>query len=311
VLASTRNHHPGIRWLFVLAAAGYALSLPAIHNSCVLIWSTTAQTLVLAVILRSLFDQGWRNRSWSGLAVTGGGLAAGAAILLSPTLLVPVLVHVAVYHGRRPRRLLAVLAVAALPLAAWMGRNYACFDRFVFVKSSFGHELFVGNNPVSDGRYRRYYRMALDAYGPDNPLVQPVANEIEHEERLRRAAFAWIGENPLAFASLTLRRFFLFWGASMVAIPFAPAQLAYRGVEWLYLLAVLVGAIVAWRHHRPVLWLALGYQLPYMITHCDMTRYRIPILPVGFFLMGLGLLWVLRKLLSRRSDASFSPPSHL
>src|SRR5262249_54066720 len=82
------------------------------------------------------------------------GMLGGALILTNPVTLLllfawPLIIFVSVPRDVR-RKLAETLGLAAivtcLIVAPWIGRNYARFGQFIFVRDNFGLELYTGNN---------------------------------------------------------------------------------------------------------------------------------------------------------------------
>jgi hypothetical protein len=290
-LATTPHPDRRVRLGFLLAATAFTVTPIAIHNATTLIWSTSAEVFVLAMLARMLV--GDRSPSTRGRAVATG-IAAGTCALLNPVLIAPWLVVVLARHRRELAHLAMTATAAALVVSPWLLRNQITFGGFVFLKSNFGHELFVGNNPVADGGYHRASEQIRLAYGADSPLLQPAASEVEFAARLGAAGKQWIMAHPTEFIGLCAHRATRFWSAPWIEpARLGPLALPHRVAE-LTALAVAVGAalwILAGRDRRrqfgSLLLLAAAWQLPFVLTHADIVRYRLPLLPIAFVVAGM------------------------
>ncbi len=303
-LATTPHPDRRIRLGFVFAAGLFAMTPIAIHNATTLIWSTSAEVLVLAMLARALVGTN-APRTRGRAAATG--IAFGASALLNPVLIAPWLVLLLARHRRELPQLAIAAATAALVVSPWLLRNHTTFGGFVFLKSNFGHELFVGNNPVADGGYHRISEQIPLGYGLGSELLSPVANEVEFAARLGAASRAWVAANPGDFAALCASRAVRFWSAPTIAPQqLGPLAVPHRTAELLALALLLVAAI--WtlsdaerrRRHGALLLLIAAWQLPFVLTHADIVRYRLPALPIAFVLQGLLVSHLLVTLAERR-----------
>ncbi len=246
--------------------------------------------LLLAFV--KLHDDGWR--SWR-LALLVGGMLGFSALLnpvLVPAAALMLLAELALRRGDKRAVMLKMLTLsvcAALVVAPWTLRNYRIFGAIVPIRSNFGLELWIGNNPSANGKT---FSSAWD--DPKAPMSQPHPyTSPEEAERLTQAgevqymrdklglASAWISRHPDRFINLTLHRIRLFWfPSSDLWSPSSPGRV-------LKSLAFSITAAAAWGNlirlmlmRNPYRWLWLsaliGPSLSYAITHVD-PRYRYPI----------------------------------
>jgi hypothetical protein len=228
------------------------------------------------------------------------GLLLGLTALLSPSLLpVGALILVADFYRLDDRRkqvlrgAAVMLSVSALCVAPWIYRNYQGLGGFVALRSNFGLELWIGNNPEATGR-----TFGTHADDPNGILwhLHPYSNkeekahlkaigELAYMREKLNMALAWIKENPGQFCWLTGERCQLYW--------FPPADMwtqttsAY-GLKAAFWCLVSIGALLGfsvmiWRGN-PYAWILLasilGPALIYLITHVDI-RYRNPTLALS------------------------------
>ena len=291
------------------AAAILALYPPAIHFSVQKIWDTALFTLVIAGVALLLLDL--RARPGAGRAAAIGALF-GLGALLEPTMLALLPVGVLWLgarfgSGRRALRLGALAAlVAALLIAPWLVRNAVVFDRFVFLKSNFGHELMIGNVPRvrgaevdrPDGRVKGV---------PDTYLTEQEVRFVEGVDEPTRTAFyprkaaERIRAEPAEFARRTAGRVVQFWTftrgrgaeAAIAALSYFPllllalASLAFRGAR-------TADAALLWL-------LAAAIPLANYVTHVTHWRYRFPAEALLAVFAGLTLAEGWRRLRGRSS----------
>jgi hypothetical protein len=251
--------------------------------------------MVLVFLYTTLHERGWQP-IW---LVVLTGAVAGTTALLSPMVL-PVIAGLlgiellqSESRGRLFLKMGTLLVVAGLCIAPWTYRNYRVMGGFVPIRSNFGLELSVGNNPHANGRTFATYAcdpQCPNFYGHPYRSRDALARirevgELAFMKEKQAETVAWIAAHPARFVELTLARFRYFWfpPAAMfnASSPEVSALLEFK--------AVLVGllslgcfgwlAFAIWRG-EPSRWvwvvLVFAPSLSYMITHVDL-RYRYPI----------------------------------
>jgi hypothetical protein len=261
-------------------------------------WEATFVPLALMAalwFLMALQDSSWRDRRLAAV----GGLVVGLGALLSPVVLLGVFLalfgQALACRGRAQVAQLALsgsilFGAAGLTIAPWVYRNYMCFRAFVPIRSNFGIEFAVGNNPENhDGT----------TYGGSR--IHPSLNDVEREKlkALGEVAYnrlkldettAWIMAHPAKFAELTARRLVSFWfpigdaawgPKTLVPIWVKSAALgvvtllAFGGLGWLF--------VVRHPYRLLIAGIFFGPSLPYIISHVFI-RYRYPLLWLTFLL---------------------------
>lgn len=190
VLTIVLTYQLATRW-FGVAVGTVAMAIVALWPN--LIFFTTvlsSEVFFIALTLAGLFF--WQRPTGRPmLNLVFAGLIWGIALYVRPViLLVPVtLALVDLIHG--PRRfavtaLEAAIAVLLIMLVAlpWSIRNDRVLGEPVMVSTNFGPNLWMGNNPESDGGY-----MPL-------PAEVETMSEIERAEFLKDKAKSFMRENP-------------------------------------------------------------------------------------------------------------------
>jgi 4-amino-4-deoxy-L-arabinose transferase-like glycosyltransferase len=189
------------------------------------------------------------------------------------------------YHSRSRRQLavqfLLAGIVCAVAVSPWIARNYTAFGRFVFPRSDFGEELYMGNHEGSEGLCMFWDHPVWNKY---EMARFSQLGELRYVAEKQKIAMDWIRSHPARFAQLTLKRVGFFWFdipeqgrmanrfgmGSRHALFFGFALLAFWGL-WR-----------AGRRHFKGTALFVGlfllYPLVYYITHCH-PRYQHPITP--------------------------------
>ncbi len=168
-------------------------------------------------------------------------------------------------------------------VSPWGIRNYLVVGSPSILKSNFGLELFLGNNPYSTGGgidKERY--QALDALDQEESDYYRKQSEHAYFGYLQTKAIEWIRLNPVKFLQLTAKRFWFYWGKFPSS---GPPPLNNRTWELLILYAPIalfalygIRYCIRRRWNLVPVWLfLLVYPLPFYITHVQLHRYRYPV----------------------------------
>jgi 4-amino-4-deoxy-L-arabinose transferase-like glycosyltransferase len=177
------------------------------------------------------------------------------------------------------------LLACVLGVVPWTVRNYAAFGRFVPVKSNFGLEFWLGNNPDVKLIWTWWRSPASD--GTENNELHRLGEiAYMHEKQSEALKFIWV--HPGAFLDSSFDRFADTWTAlwDQRADPWVNAL--HAGAAYVFFCSVfsllaLVGLLLARRADAletfPLSAAMLFFPLTYYITH-SAERYRHPIDPV-------------------------------
>jgi 4-amino-4-deoxy-L-arabinose transferase-like glycosyltransferase len=250
------------------------------------IWDQSLSALLLAVIVQASFALPELD---SPLSWTGYGLLWAFAALANPTLciLLPFFLGwLVVRKGFQNGLALAARAVFVfvLALAPWTIRNYYAVDGWVFVKSNFGTELWLGNNPAVK-------KINTPELHPARDFTQRISlimsGEPNYNRAKQRQAIAYIEDHPRAFLRNTSDRIIDIWSANYDSTiePWINILHLARADVWFcsaFSILSLAGLMLAFRADWPdSLLLAmclLLYPIPYYITRSSL-RFRHPIDP--------------------------------
>jgi len=266
----------------VAAAGVYGLGRQLFSQSAGLL---AASLFLLNPIFIHSIGYGWDNLLglamflWLLMAAFSEGvspivLGAGAGLLLLTNaaygLAIPVLLFIA---ARRwvGYRILIFAATLLLTLLPWTIRNYAQFDRLLFVRGNLWTELWLGNQPAGTGW------MTLDSLAS-----HPSVDRVNHDEVIA------LGESQ--YAQICRQRFMAEWRADpMGFVERSANRAAYlvvgepgrQGAALRCILAAfgLSGAWAFVRAKHPARWVALAAVMavaPYAVTQVH-DRYLLPV----------------------------------
>ena len=253
-------------------------------------WDQSLAALLLAWLLYATYILREDNsRMWMWAAY---GLVWGVAALTNPSLCVMLPFWIGWMAVSRWRRGLPAVAPAfttllilVVTLTPWTVRNYQLFGHFIFVKSNFGAELWLGNNPqVTEGFTGWLHPMV-------NAAELQQLNELgeyAYMKEKQRESIEFIRSNPGQFAKHAALRVVDTWAGIFYfkedpwirSLGLGTIALAFTIV---FSLAAGVGLVhVArqdWTGFLPLILCVLIFPIPYYITHSSL-RYRHPIDPV-------------------------------
>jgi hypothetical protein len=189
-------------------------------------------------------------------------------------------------------RVALIFVLAVLP---WTIRNFYAVDSWIFVKSNFGLELWIGNHPGSDAQ-------ALHPmYSFPERIRLIMEGEPNYSRDKERAAVGYIKAHPGEFARKTWGRILDTWTAnqnSWVDGWIAALQLSREDV-WVcsaFSVLSLAGLLLALRNYGmeslPLVICLIVFPIPYYITNTTL-RYRHPIDPLMTILAAYAIsrLW--------------------
>jgi Dolichyl-phosphate-mannose-protein mannosyltransferase len=273
-----------------IAAAWTWVFLPtAIFYPVVWVWDTSLAALWLAMLVAATLQlRGSDRMSWW----IGYGALWSAGAMINPSLIavLPPLALWAIWPLRsRTAPALKLASAAALIFAVgivpWTVRNYVVFHKFIPLRSNFGLELWLGNNPDVPDSWSWWLH-------PNDYLSEArkyaAMTEIPYMEEKGREAWAFIRSHPVDTAQFALHRFSNHWlGVWDSPIDlWAPApwylkltlifSCAFALLAWLgLLLAYRIRSAVA----HPLATVMMIFPLAFYLTHTSL-RYRFPMDPV-------------------------------
>ena len=203
-----------------------------------------------------------------------------------------------------------LLTVFILILLPWTIRNYSVHGKLIFIKSSFGKEFWMGNNPhatgtgfVVGGQYEITY------YFPP-PFYDQLMNvsEVERNRMFLEEGLKWIKENPVDFLIVTGKKIIYFWWYPPISIvrQFEDSESVkfnlLKKAYWApFLFFLLIGFLVAKKNKNEYLILILlicsFYTMVYSLTHVGQQRFRGVIEPIllPFAVSGFLYIYALAK----------------
>lgn len=292
----------------LLAALATVIYPPLIYY-CAQISPAILNTLLATLAFSALWDL---IHATERKATARRGALIGLALLADPAL-VPALgmaalvwwaIERASWRALLPRATLAAGA-SLLVLLPWIIRNALVFGRFIPFKTSFGLNLYLGNNPHATG----YLYTAAGVPMQDTLSANSTARLVALDEASRYVlmgdwARAWIRGNLAQFFALCWRRLSYFW---IISPTVAVLGLGMPRWQWLLRISVqlallagaTVGVALSVRHRRALLGLlagGIGISLPYVAAVAGNTRYRMPIEPLLIILAAYAVVRIAEAL---------------
>jgi len=269
-------------WVWV--GLPYAVLLPLEWT-----WDQSLAALLLALIVSATFEV---RESHSSMAWTGYGLLWAFAALVNPTLclLLPFLLGWMVIGRWRIGQASLSLAARAtlvfvLALLPWTIRNYYVMGDWFFIKSNFGMELWLGNNPA----VQEIYSAELHPISDFRERISLILNgEPNYNREKQHEAIVYIESHPRVFLKNVMERIVDNWAAtydSRVEPWILTLHLSRTDVWFSSIFSALsfIGLILSLREKGwdalPLAMCLLLFPIPYYITHTAL-RYRHPIDPL-------------------------------
>jgi hypothetical protein len=272
----------GASWVWVFLPT-------ALYFPIAWIWDTALTALIFMLIFwATLALRGTRTiPPWAGygaLWVVGG--------LINPSILslFPFFLGWLVWNERKEaapwvKHAAAVLLLFTIGLAPWTIRNYRVFGKFIVLRSNFGLELWLGNNPnVVDG-------LSQLSHPNDNPEEAEKyirMGEIAYMAEKEHEAFTFMRTHPRDTLNYTFHRFVNIWLSQTDNLldVWSSASLYRKALmtfNSLLSLLSLLGVLYARRARHPDAapygMVLLIFPLVFYLTHSS-PRYRFPMDPI-------------------------------
>ena len=235
------------------------------------------------------------------------GLISGLGILVKETVIITVTAIILSYLWKQRRMLGPSLKRVIIPIAVvifvvllpWGIRNRVVQGEWIFMRSAFGLNLWMGNNEIATGTDKTgdggYVSLRLlDEHRDYYERVKP-ADEQEIERFYISEATQYISQHPVRYVELSARRlYYLFW--------FDPThKLArnnvYRLSYVLLLLLAIPGLVLALKRRMldPVWPLILLGHIAVYVPTIIVPRYRIVMIVVYVLMAAVLLDFLLRR----------------
>lgn len=180
----------------------------------------TAHASLAFALLMVAFRKRWSRNHVTAAGSVLLGLASGAACHVLPPLLLVVTGYLIFELWWKRSRLpvlpcLCVAGGAALACAPWTLRNYQALHGLFFIRSNFGLELRIANQPGATADIEVTLARTGTLRHPSENLQEARKvrdlGEAEYNRQARAEAVSWIRKHPAEFMQLTLMRFLHFW----------------------------------------------------------------------------------------------------
>jgi hypothetical protein len=246
-------------------------------------------------------------RSW----IAYGALWSIGA-LVSPSLLstLPFLLGWLIWQFRNEsaswlQPITVAVLVFALGLAPWTIRNYRVFGRFIPLRSNFGLELYLGNNPAAlDVNAFKMHPYINRSEADDYQRM----GEIAYMHAKQDAALTFMRSRPATTLYFMLRRIGTNWFAvsDRADIVLSTGSLylkVYFFLNALMIFLAWLGAGIAWRmqnpYKAPYLIVLFAYPLVFYLTH-TLVRYRFPMDPILTILAAFAVVCTIGSIRRRK-----------
>jgi 4-amino-4-deoxy-L-arabinose transferase-like glycosyltransferase len=276
------------------------------------IWDTALLTLIFSLIFWATLIM----REKQGILTWAGyGALWAVGVLVNPSILslFPFFLGWLVWEARRAavpwaRSVAAAILVFVICLTPWTVRNYRVFGKFIVLRSNFGLELWLGNNPnvtdtMATWQHPTQNRVEAEKYKRMGEIAYMA--EKEHE------AIAYMRNHPVDTLNLIFRRFVGHW----LAFSDSPADVWSNGgltsrsflvLNCLLSVLCLLGTLYANRARlpeaAPFAMVLLIFPLVFYVTHVS-SRYRFPMDPIMLILATSAVAHLISGARSRNPNA--------
>jgi len=276
-----------------------------IHEGVLLMESlvTFLNTLSIFLLLRIENNPSYKNIALAGITIGLSALARANILLFVPFILIWIFFNSKlITHNSKLLRFAFLCLVILLTISPATIRNYLVSGKFVLISTNGPVNLWIGNNPYATGEF--YYPPSF--YGDKVAEVVKEKGEMAYIEAVVR----FFREKPIAFLSLQIKKFLLFWDKHEIE-----NNVNYslqKGYSSLFRLPIflgfgligpfaLFGILLSLR--RPKCLLLQLAVLSFMIATVLFfitARYRLSIIPIFCLFSSIGIWWLCKKMYERR-----------
>lgn len=307
----------GAAWAWVFLPASFIFSITWI-------WDTTLAALFLALAFWATLAMAESKSVWSW---AGYGALWCLGVLINPALLsvFPFLFGWALWQSRRAsfpwtKALAAALLVFVVGLVPWTVRNYRVMGKIIVLRSNFGLELWLGNNPEVPDTFASWLHPFDDR---EEAAEFQRLGEVAYMAEKQHQAFVFMRTHPADTLNFVFRRFIQNW----LGVTDSPADIwsnssfsikAFFLLNALLSLLTLLGAMFAHRARRPEAFpltvVLLIFPLVFYLTHSS-PRYRFPMDSIMLILSVYAVACLVSQLRGRplgateRADTATSLPA--
>jgi 4-amino-4-deoxy-L-arabinose transferase-like glycosyltransferase len=284
----------------LIAAFILAIYPPSIYLAVRNLWDTSLFTFCLLAIILMFLKLADKPDLKKGIYL---GVMLGFTALVNPIIVgASSFAFIWLYLNANSTRntiiktMALMLTFFCLTISPWLVRNYLVFGHFVFIKSNFGRELFVGTR---DAPFRVENPMGELTEAERQFLAQ--SDEATRNKFFLEKAIIFITEHPLRFIQQVMFRFTRFW---TYMSPRGGWQEKISLALYLILLLLAVAGLLSCKPKgqdvQLSLLLLLTIPLPYYLTTTVFFRYRFPVEPIlmifaGYTIYKLAILFFLKE----------------
>ena len=268
---------------------------------------------------------GWLTWSRQGFGrAIGIGALTGLVAMFQPTILGVygacglVLLAGSIWQRRWQEfgALVAAGLTVVLCLVPWTVRNYQVHGKLILVKSSFGKEFWMGNNPHATGTGYAIggAEEITNVYPPKSFALRGQVPEIKLMEALQKEAMDFVKEHPDQFLKLTGEKILWFWTVppkDRVRTTGAGEAIMFRGVYTAYWIALVALTILGllrsranWEYILIILLFSFFFSAIYGLTHVGQARFRGEMEFIFLPAVAAGVWWLLNLTGKRHPSAS-------
>ncbi|QNA83645.1 glycosyltransferase family 39 protein [Sphingomonas sp. So64.6b] len=290
----------------LIAAASYAVLIPAVAGSAFLLRENLSVPLLLGFTLAAVLLLDTRRpklvSAVSGV-LYGAGMLAGASVILTGAAVAVALLWRRESLLETAVAALAFAAGAALILGPWVVHVDRTLGRPVLTTNG-PFNLYIGNNPAADGRF---VSMKDTPLGARWRTIRADYGELRATDFLGAQAMTHIQTHPVQTGALALRKLALFWVPDFPDSEdrSSPVVTALRWADVLQFTLILAFAVLAmaqWRRRTRAERLILVTIGCFWAIHAAayvMPRYRLPVMPLLIISAASVALPLIRRPLQR------------
>jgi len=287
-------------------AAGWSCILLAVYpNHIAYVNLLYSENLFIFIFFLSIYFYFFSDKNRFFILISG--FCFGLSVLIRPAaLFIPLLLILLPGFksaiSEKIKKIVFIYVILAITVLPWTIRNYSVFGKFVWVSTTAGYDLLIGNNHEAKGNY--HLNEALFKSIPEH------LTETEYDAYTKKLAIKYLAEYPNeAISRLPSKIFYFLWppsegiGWNLRGIDETKMQVLknisfYNNIFLLIIAAFLVLFAVIFKLNPVLIRLLLitgGYYLFVSMVFFGESRFHFHLIPIVFSLVANGFTLIREK----------------
>lgn len=167
-------------------------------------------SLMLLYLLLLKNSPSYSNSLIAGTLLGVSLLTSNVVVPMIPFIVIWLLISLTISLKQRVKIIILTMFTAFMVVSPWLVRNYIVFKEFPLMKTTLGHNLWLGNNPKATGTFYDQAGEEIRVLLLKDFIEGQKLSELEQDKGLHAKAMEFIKKNPAHYVWLSMKRFYYF-----------------------------------------------------------------------------------------------------